>query len=133
MRDSDELNAKNADIDHVTWANSMDKRVAHQIVLFEFAFRQSGGEMGTIDRNVEFLEDIRQRTQMVFVTVGEYYSGYVVPVFFEEVEIGNANINAVSSLFGKAHTGVEDKHLIPITHSHAIHPKLADTAEGNDL
>jgi hypothetical protein len=70
---------------------------------------------------------------MVFVTVGENYCGDVVAILFEEVEIRNANVNAVSGLFRKAHSGVEDEHLILITHSHAIHPKLADTAERNDL
>ena len=111
----------------------MDQRVAHQVVLFEFAFRQAGGEMRTVDGNVEFLEDVRQRTQMVLVTVGEHYRSDVVAILFEEVKIRNANVNTVSSLFGKAHAGVENDHLILVTHSHAIHPKLADTAEGDDL
>ena len=89
--------------------------------------------MGTIDGNVEFLEDIRQRAQMIFVTVGEHYSSDVVAILFKEVEIGNANVNTVSSLLGKTHAGVEDEHLVPITHSHAIHPKFADTAERDNL
>jgi replication fork clamp-binding protein CrfC len=67
------------------------------------------------------------------VTVGEHYRCYVVAVFFEELEIGNAHVNTVSSLLGKTHTGVEDEHLVPITHSHAIHPKFADTAERDNL
>ena len=70
---------------------------------------------------------------MIFVTVRENDRGDVVAILFEEVEVGNADIDAVGSLFGKAHAGVEDEHLVAVAHSHAIHPKLADTAEGNNF
>ena len=70
---------------------------------------------------------------MVFVSVGQDYRGDVVAILFEKIEVGNANVNTVGGLFGKSHARVQDEHLIPVSHSHAIHPKLADAAERNDL
>jgi hypothetical protein len=89
--------------------------------------------MGTVNRNVEFLQDVGQCADVVFMTVSENYCSDVIAILFEKIEVRNTNVNAVSGLFGKTHARVKDEHLILVTHSHAIHPKLADTAEGNDL
>src|SRR5712692_7959491 len=107
----------------------MKQHVAEQLMLIEFAFRESGREMRSVNRNVELLEYIRQRAQVVFVTMCENYCRDVVAILFEKIKVRNGDINAVRSLFGKAHAGVEDQHLVAVTHDHTIHPKLADTAE----
>src|SRR5262245_1922434 len=70
---------------------------------------------------------------MIFVTMSQDDGGDVVFVFVEEGEVRDGNIDAVSGLLGEAHAGVENQHLIAITHSHAVHSKLADTAEWDDL
>jgi hypothetical protein len=67
------------------------------------------------------------------VSVGKNNGGNVIAILFEKIEVGNADVNAIGRLFGKTHAGVEDEHLILISHSHAIHSKLADAAERNDL
>ena len=70
---------------------------------------------------------------MILVSVGEHYRGYVVAILLEKIEVRNADVNAIGRLFRKAHARVKNEHLILITHSHAIHSKLADTAERNYL
>src|SRR5690349_19953340 len=70
---------------------------------------------------------------MIFVAVGEHDGGDGVLVFVEKVEIRNLNVYAVGRLLGKAHAGVENQHLVAVTHRHALHSKLADAAEWNDL
>ena len=70
---------------------------------------------------------------MIFVTVRQDDGGDVVAILFEEIEVRNGDIDAVGGFFRKAHAGVENEHLVAIAHSHAIHSKLADTAERNDL
>ena len=42
-----------------------------QLVLFEFAFSEPGCEVRTVNRDVELLEQVRQRAEMIFVTVRE--------------------------------------------------------------
>src|SRR5689334_4576787 len=70
---------------------------------------------------------------MIFVAVREHNRGDGVFVFVEKVKIRNRDIDAVSSLLGKAHPGVENQHLVAVTHRHTVHSKLADAAEWNDL
>ena len=111
----------------------MQQHVAEKVVFFEFAFSQAGGEVRTVNRDVESLQDVRQRPQMIFVTVCEDYRGDVIAKFVEKVEVWDRNVYAVSRLFRKAHSGVENYHLVAVTHSHTIHSKLADTAEWDDL
>ena len=65
--------------------------------------------------------------------VSEHDGRDVVAILFKKIKVGNADVDAVGGLFRKAHARVEDEHFILITHSHAIHSKLADAAERNDL
>jgi hypothetical protein len=70
---------------------------------------------------------------MVFMTMSEDDGCDMFAVLLKKIEVRNTNVNAIGALFRKSHAGVKDEHLIRITHGHAIHPKLTDTAERNDL
>src|SRR5262249_22700706 len=70
---------------------------------------------------------------MVLMPMGQDDCSDIVAILLEEIEVGNANVDPVGGLFWKTHSGVENQHLVTVTHSHAIHPELADTAERNDL
>lgn len=133
MRNAYELNTKNSDLNDVARIDSMDQSVAYKIVLFQLALGEAGREMGTVDRNVEFLQNIRQGAQVIFVPVSKYYCSNVIPILFEEVKIRNANVYTVGIFLGESHACVKDEHFISVTHSHAIHPELADTAERDNL
>jgi hypothetical protein len=133
MRNANELDTENTQLNDVSRLDSMQQSVANQIVFLEFAFGQAGCEVGTVNGNVEFFQDVRQRAEMIFMPVRENDGSNVLSIFFEKIEVRNTDINAVSGFFGKAHAGVEDEHLILIAHSHTIHSKLADPAERNDL
>ena len=67
-------------------------------MFFEFAFRQAGGEMRAVDRNIEFLEQIRQSAQMIFVAVREDDGRDVVFVLVEKTKIRDRNVDAVRGL-----------------------------------
>ena len=66
---------------------------------------------------------------MVFVTVCQDDRRQVISIFLEKVEIRYRNINTIRRFFGKAHTGIDDDHLVAVADSHAIHPEFADTAK----
>src|SRR6185437_5777822 len=133
MGNADEFDLENADVYNVARLDAMQQHIAEQIVFFEFAFRETGSEMRTVNRDVETFEEVRQRAEMIFVTVREDDGGDRVAIFVEKIEIRDRNVDAVSRFLGKAHPGVENQHLVAVAHSHAIHSKLADTAEWYDL
>src|SRR6185369_9011830 len=111
----------------------MQQHITEQIVFFEFALREAGSEMRAVDRNVELLQKVRQGTKVIFMAVREDDGGNVVLVLVEKTKIRNRHIDAVSRFLGKAHPGVENQHLVAVAQSHAIHSKLADTTERDDL
>src|SRR6185369_1109534 len=67
------------------------------------------------------------------MTVSQHDRGDIVLVLVKEGEVWNRNVNAISSLFRETHSRIENKHLIGIAQRHTIHPKLADTAERDNL
>src|SRR5215468_7109607 len=102
-------------------------------MLIEFAFCQTEREVRGVNRNVDLLQHIWQRAEVIFVTVREDDRGDVLLVLLKNLEIGDTNVDAVHAFFRKAHTGIEHKHLVAVTQQCAVHSKLADTAEGNDF
>jgi hypothetical protein len=133
MGNAYELNTKNSDLNDVARIDAMNQRVSYKVVFFQLALGKACREMGTVDRNVEFLQDIRQGAQVIFVPVSKYYRSNVVPILFEEVKIRNADVYTVGIFLGESHASVKDQHFVSVTHSHAIHPELADTAERDNL
>jgi hypothetical protein len=133
VRHAYEFNFKDADLNDVARLDAMQQHVIEEFVFFEFAFREARSEMRAVDRDVELLQKVRQRTQMIFVTVREDDGGDVVFVLVEKTKIRNRDIHAVGRFLGKAHPGVENQHLVAVPQSHAIHSKLADTTEWDDL
>jgi hypothetical protein len=133
MGNAYELNTKNSDLNDVARIDAMNQSVAYKVVLFQLALGEAGRKMRTVDRDVEFLQDIRQSAQVIFVPVSQYYRSNGVPILFEEVKIRNANVYTVGVFLGESHARVKDEHFISVTHSHAIHPELADTAERDNL
>jgi hypothetical protein len=61
-----------------------------------------------VNRNVDLLQHIRQRAEVIFVPVREDDCSDLLPVLLEDFEIGNADIDAIDALFGKTHARVED-------------------------
>src|SRR5258707_15896459 len=133
MRHADKLDAEYANLNHVPRFNAMQKGVAEQVMFFKLALGESGREVRTVNRNVEFLQNVGQRAEVVLVAMSEHDGRDAIAVLFQEVEIRYADVDAIGCLFRKAHARVEDDHVILVTHCHAIHSKLADAAERNDL
>ena len=125
--------AKGTDGDYVARLDAMQHHIAEDAVLIKLAFRQAQREARSVNRNIEFFQDVRQRAEMIFVPVREDDRGDLFAILFEDLEIRNADIDAIDALFGKAHAGIDDDHLVAKTQQRAIHPKLADTAEGDDF
>src|SRR5437016_4788864 len=111
----------------------MQHHIAQYAVLVEFVFRQTKCEPRSVNRHIEFFQNVGQRAEMIFVAVRQDDRRDLVAKLFEDFEIGNGNIDAIDALFGKAHARVDNDHLVAKTQQRAVHPKLADTAEGNDF
>ncbi len=133
MRRADELDREGTYSDHVAWLDAMQHHIAENAVLIELALRQTQREPRSVNRNVESLQDVRQCAQVIFVPMREHDRGDLVAILFKDLEIRNADIDPIDALFGKAHAGIDNDHLVAKTQQRAIHPKLANAAEGDDF
>src|SRR5947199_9460817 len=100
-------------------------------MLFQLAFRESQREVRSVNRNVESLQNVGQRAEMIFMAVGENDRGDLVAILFDDFEIRNANIDAVDALCRKAHAGAKHEHLIAKPQQGTVHSESADAAEGH--
>src|SRR5438445_7808936 len=133
MRGANEFDRERSDSDDVARLDAVQQHIAQNSVLVELAFRETEREVRSINGNVELFQDVRQRAQMIFVSVREDDGSYVVAILFKNFEVWNANVDTIDALFGKTHAGIENEHLVAGAQQGAIHAKLTDTAEGNDF
>src|SRR5256884_9124953 len=131
MRRANELNRERADGNDIARLDPMQQHVAENSVLIKLVFRQSQREVRSVNRHIKSFQYVRQRAQVILVAVRENNRGDVVSIFFEGAEVRNRNVDAIDALFGKAHARIDDDHLVAKAQQSAIHPKLADAAEGN--
>src|SRR5438309_2289604 len=133
MRRANEFNCEGTDSYDVARLDAVQQHVAQNSVLVEFAFCKAESEARSINGNVELFQNVRKRAQMIFMAVGENDGRDVVAILFKNFEVWNANVYAIDTLFGKAHARIEDEHLVAGAQQGAIHPKLTDSAQGNDF
>src|SRR5258708_36949619 len=133
MRRADELDREGTYSDYVAWLDAMQHHITENAVLIELAFRQAQRETRSVNRNIEPLQNVRQRAEMIFVPVREDDRRDLFAILFQDLEIRNADADAIDALFGESHARIENDHLVAKAQQRAIHPKRADTAEGNDF
>src|ERR1051325_1212222 len=102
-------------------------------MFIHLALCQAESKTRSVNRHIDFLQDVGQRAQMIFVAVSENYGRDVVTKLFENLKIRNTNIDAIDALFGKTHARIQDEHLVAKAQQSTVHPELADAAEGNNF
>src|SRR5262249_27900212 len=65
------------------------------------------------------------------MTMGENDRCNIFAKLFQDIKIGDRDIDAIDALFGKTHPGIDDNHLVTKAQQGAIHPELPDAAERN--
>ena len=71
VRDVDGMDGEGAGLEALVGAHLAEVGVVEQSVLFEFVFDVGEGELGALDRHLEFGENPGQRADVIFVAVGE--------------------------------------------------------------
>ena len=107
--------------------------VVEQAVLVEFVFDVGECELRAPYRDVEFGEDPGERSDVVFVAVGEDDAPDALAVFGEIGNVGDDDVDAEEFGFGEHESGVDDDDVVTPADSHAIHTELAQAAQGDNL
>ena len=93
MRRADRLDIKASELYFISCVYR--PQVTMNPVLFQLVFHQTQRQSGSVNRDVNILQQIRDCTDMVFVTVRNYHSDN--PVFIRQKigKIGDDDINSV--------------------------------------
>ena len=90
-------------------------------MFFQLALNQSQRQLCSIDRNIDFLQEIRQTANVVFMSVRQHDATHLVPICFYIGEIRNDNINARHITVWKRQTAVQNEHIVAaFKHGHIL-------------
>ena len=133
VRDVDELRLETPKRDLRPGLDPMDGGLFGQFVFAEAAFDQRLGKARCVDRRVELRKDVRDRTNVVLVTVREHQPSQLVLVVEQIGDVGDDDVDAQQFPARKHHACVDDDDVIPATQSEHVHPELAEPTERDDL
>ena len=102
-------------------------------MLFELAFHVRQCEFGAIHRQIQFAEDVRKATNMIFVPVRQNDAAHMLPVLEEISDIRNNDVNPEQFTLGKHQAGINDDDIVAPAHGHAVHAELAEATQRHDL
>src|SRR5258708_28108714 len=94
---ADGVDGEDADLETFSSSHLSQVSVVEQAMLIELVFDVCQRELGTPNRNVQLREDPRQRSDMIFVTLGEDNSSAPLTIFDDIGNIGYNNVDAQKS------------------------------------
>src|SRR5437868_14149700 len=115
MRSVDKFDRKAADLDLIARRDAMQQHIVEHVVFAEPFFRQRQRKTRGINRQIEFTENVRECTYVVFMAMGKDNRRQIVAIFFEKIEIWDRDIDPERRFLRKTHSRIDDDHLIPIT------------------
>ena len=133
VRDLDRADGEGPDLETLARADLAQIGVVQQSVLVKLVFDVGQGELRAPDRHVQLAQDPGQAADVVFVTVGENDALHPLPVFGQVGNIRDNNVDAQQFGLGKHQAAVDDDNIVTPSDGHAVHPELAQAAEGYDV
>ena len=133
VRDLDGVDGEGPDLEALPGDNFMEAGGVEQPVLLELVLHIGEGKLRAPDGNVQFGQDPGQRSDVILVPVGENDAAHPVPVLGQVADVGNNDVHAEEFGLREHQSGVDDDDVLAPAHGHAVHPELAQAAQGYDL
>lgn len=91
------------------------------------------GEVGGIDRYIDFAQKIRKGTDVIFVGMSEDDRSQLVFVVDDILEIWDDDVDTVHFIARERETAIHHDHVFALNNQGAIPTDLSGTSERNDL
>ena len=125
MGDANRFDAKWAELEAAARLDRVHAR-ADQALLVEAAARKGQRHRGTIDRHVEAAQQMRQRADVVLMSVGQNDAENFEVTLLEIGEIGRQHAESERALFGEHHPGVNYDRTSGAFEHRQIEPDFAE-------
>ena len=129
----DGIDGERADLEAFARLDLVEHRIVQQPMLFQLAFHVSQCEFGAIHRHVQLGKQPGQRSDVVFVAMGQHHGPHIGPVLDQVGEVGDYDIHAEQFGLGEHESGIDDDDVIPPANGHAVHAEFAEPTERYNL
>ena len=128
-----EFDGEDTAADHIARL-TFDQLGFHIVAVFrELVAQDTECQTGTVDRDVNIAQDVRKRTDVVFMSVRNENTADFVLILFQIRDIGNDEVDAGHFIIREAHAAVDDDDIVFIFQNGDILTDLFQTAEGNNF
>ena len=129
----DQLNVKAAQPDMVTGTDALDLDLLGHAVLLKFGIENTGSQSGTINRDIQFLEHIRQRADMVLMSMGNHNAANLVSMTAQVGDIRDNQVNTQEFIVRECQAAVNHKDILSILNYRHIFADLIESAQRYNL
>ena len=107
--------------------------VIEQLVLFQLQLHQGRRQRGGVDGNVQLLQHVRHRADVVLVAMGQNQATDLLGVGPQIAHIRQHNVHAVHVLIREAHAAVHNNNVAAELIGGHVFADFTQTAQGNDF
>ena len=128
-----ELNRKTAHFDLLA-RYDLDKLGVFDLMLCKFALDEAQRELGSVNGHlaIKIFQEVRQRTSMVFVAVGDHDAAKCVCIFEDVGVVRKNEVDARMAIFGEHEARIVENEVSPtLKHGHIL-ANCIKTTKGDD-
>jgi len=131
VADIEKVNGKGAQGERGIRADGPECHIA-QPVLAQLDLNQALCEGGCIDWGPDLFQQVRKRTGVVLVAMGDDDAPDMLAPLEHVAHIGNDDIYPQHLILGKHEAGVDDNQVVVVLQHHHVTANLAQAAQGDD-
>ncbi len=120
----DEFHLEIPQCHRVAVLHDMARHCVHHIVLGQLALNEAHGKPRRVNRHVDLLQYIRDRADVVLVSVGDDESLHLLQVFFQECRVRQHQVDAKHVVLRERQTAVDHDDRITVLECGHIHTDL---------
>src|SRR5207245_1754350 len=129
MADGHRLDAKGTQLHRVPHAHLAQFGLAEDAVLLQLRLDQPQREPGSVDRDVELLQDKRKPADVIFMPVAQEDSEHVAAAVEQIGDVGKDQVDSEHVLLGEHQPRVDDEDLLVPFEGPHVDADLAEAAE----
>ncbi len=125
----DKLNPEISECNGLSRPDHLSARCFQESPFLQLMLDQTHGEFRGIQRNIDFLNNVRYGADMIFMAVGEYKPLYLINIFLKIRNIRNDKIHTQHVILRKSKTAVNNNNAVTKLKCRYVHSDLLKTAQ----
>src|SRR5208282_3004296 len=127
------MNGERPNFEALSRTDFAQVRVVEKLVFVKLIFDVGQRKLGAPDGNVQFAENPRQGSDVIFVAVRKDDGAHQLAIFKQVRNVGDNDVDPQQLGFGEHQAGVNHDDVIAPADGHAVHTELAQPAQRNNM